>query len=1124
MLGVGAVTNERQALQQAIAALDVQRAILGDEVVEASLEALRARLAELEKTPGGEPARKEQHKQVTVLFADLSGFTALSENLDAEDVNDLINSLWQRLDSCILDQGGSIDKHIGDAVMALWGVGVAREDDPERAVRAALAMQAEAAQFKAPQPGALHIEMPSGHLAGIPADWQPALRVGIHTGMALLGQVGTTGEYTAMGDTVNTASRLEQIAPLDGVLISQQTYQQVRGLFEGERRTPVEVKGKRQALTTYRVLRAQARSFWTERRGVEGLQTGLVGRADHLQQLQDALRQVVQHGSLQRLLVLGEAGLGKSRLLQEFERSLLVLPEAPLILRARADEMYQGLPFGFIRDLFTLHYAIQESLSQAEAREKLERGLLADLGSQALEQAHFIGHMLGFDFSASPYLAAVLQEARDIRSRAFFYSSQWLQALSARGPVVFLLEDIHWADEASLDWLSFLTQHCAGQPALVIGAARPEIFQRRPAWETDTIKLALQPLSAADSQRLAQDILQRVERLPASLLEALIAQADGNPFYLEELVKMLIDAGVIQPGPQSWAFDAARLGALPVPSTLTGLLQARLDGLPEDAGRAIQAAAVVGPVFWDDALAYLDVGAGPPRSALRPALSQLSRRELIFPSPVSAFTASQEYHFKHALLRQVAYERVLKTARRAYHRRAAEWLVERSRDRANEFAALIAEHFERAGEAEQAAEWFARAGQAARAAYDLEAAIRHFQKSLELIGAAAGPEQRVPILEGLGGALRVQMHFIEAFDIFQRLLLEAQQAGNVGAQIRANMNLWMICWASNQIEHMLHFAEQAEKLARFHPQISPDERAWALWGKGNVLYRFGRQAEAIALAEESLAIASQAGIKARIADNYNLLALVYSARGALRRSQEYYETSMQIWRELNHRLFEASVLGNLGENLRMQGDFQAALDCYRQALELNRRVGILDTADITMMNVGAVLVNLGQYSAAIEQLELARNPRPALLPMYGEWYAIYSLACLGTGDTEQALRRAQEAVEQSGQQASPLDQGLAWRVLGEVASRLGQAVTSTQGPGAQAFSAAECFERSLGVYQQAGYPVFSAVTQWRWAMHEARRGHAARAAELEAQARQVFSDLDLPLWLHWMNVNLAVVT
>jgi predicted ATPase len=192
---------------------------------------------------------------------------------------------------------------------------------------------------------------------------------------------------------------------------------------------------------------------------------------------------------------------------------------------------------------------------------------------------------------------------------------------------------------------------------------------------------------------------------------------------------MLIDAGVIQPGPQSWAFDAARLGALPVPSTRTGLLQARLDGLPEDAGRTIQAAAVVGPVFWDDALAYLDVDTGPPRPALRPALSQLSRREMIFPNPVSAFTASQEYHFKHVLLRQVAYERVLKTARRAYHRRTAEWLVERSRDRANEFAALIAEHFERAGEAEQAAEWFARAGQAARAAYDMDAAILHFRRA-----------------------------------------------------------------------------------------------------------------------------------------------------------------------------------------------------------------------------------------------------------------------------------------------------------------------------------------------------------------------------------------------------------
>jgi tetratricopeptide (TPR) repeat protein len=210
------------------------------------------------------------------------------------------------------------------------------------------------------------------------------------------------------------------------------------------------------------------------------------------------------------------------------------------------------------------------------------------------------------------------------------------------------------------------------------------------------------------------------------------------------------------------------------------------------------------------------------------------------------------------------------------------------------------------------------------------------------------------------------------------------------------MNLWMICWGSNQIEHMLNFAEQAEGLARLHPQISPDERAWALWARqcAASFWTPGRSHRS-----GSRSLHRQAG-----QDQSIVIITIYWHWCTLQApaTPEYYEASIQIWRELNHRLFKASVLGNLGENLRTQGDFQAALNCYRQALELNRRVGILDTSDVTMMNVGAVLVNLGQYSAALEQLELARSPRPALLPMYGEWYAIYSLACLGVGETEQA--------------------------------------------------------------------------------------------------------------------------
>ena len=281
---------DRTQIEQAIAALETQRHILGDAVVDASLVALRQQLAALIA-----PARSvdQQRKQATILFADLSGFTALSERMDAEDVTELMNALWSRLDQVIVERGGYIDKHIGDAVMALWGVGTAREDYPEQATRAALGLHAAVAGFAQVRGIALQI------------------RVGINTGPVLFSPVGTTAEYTALGDAVNIASRLEHAAPLGGVLVSHDTYRHVRGLFDVEAQAPLTVKGKSEPLSVYLVQREKPRAFRQRTRWVEGIETRMVGREGELQHLRDAYADVVTEGSLRMVTVVGDAGLGK---------------------------------------------------------------------------------------------------------------------------------------------------------------------------------------------------------------------------------------------------------------------------------------------------------------------------------------------------------------------------------------------------------------------------------------------------------------------------------------------------------------------------------------------------------------------------------------------------------------------------------------------------------------------------------------------------------------------------------------------------------------------------------------------------------------------------------------------
>jgi class 3 adenylate cyclase len=272
--------NDIQQLEQAIAALEGQRGILGDAVVDAALAPMREKLAALQAQA---VPSEQQRKQVTVLFADVSGFTAMSETLDAEEVTEIMNALWARLDAAITAQGGQIDKHIGDAVMALWGVESAREDDPERAIRAALAMQAEIRNFVETQQLASR-----------------QMRIGLNTGPVLLGEVGTTHEFTAMGDAVNLASRLEHAAPVGGVLISHATYRQVRGVFDVQAQAPLAVKGKAAPVQTYVVLQAKPRAFRMGTRGVEGIETHMVGRDAELLTLQSAFADALDGIFLQR--------------------------------------------------------------------------------------------------------------------------------------------------------------------------------------------------------------------------------------------------------------------------------------------------------------------------------------------------------------------------------------------------------------------------------------------------------------------------------------------------------------------------------------------------------------------------------------------------------------------------------------------------------------------------------------------------------------------------------------------------------------------------------------------------------------------------------------------------------
>ncbi len=326
--------SELEQLEQTIAALEAQRAILGDDVVETALGPLREKLAALQAKQSPEA---QQRKLITVLFADVSGFTHMSEQLDHEEVSEIMNALWSRLDKTILDLGGFIDKHIGDAVMALFGAPTAQEDDPERAIRAALGMQTEIKNWKE--------TFSEANLTLHSLVQNIQMRIGINTGPVLLGMVGTTGEYTAIGDAVNLASRLEHAAPVGGVLISQDTYQHVRGIFEVTPLAPIQVKGKIEPIQVYVVNARRPSSFRITTRGVEGIETRMIGREVELEKMQAALQTVMVAGGIHLINIVAEAGTGKSRLLYEFIKWLEEQHFALSLFKGRATPEMMHAPY-----------------------------------------------------------------------------------------------------------------------------------------------------------------------------------------------------------------------------------------------------------------------------------------------------------------------------------------------------------------------------------------------------------------------------------------------------------------------------------------------------------------------------------------------------------------------------------------------------------------------------------------------------------------------------------------------------------------------------------------------------------------------------------------------------------
>lgn len=1081
--------ERRIQLQQAIAALESQRAILGEDVVETALAPLRSELAKIER-------RVRQRKQVTVLFADVSGFTALSETMDVEDLNEMMNGLWAQIDRLIIEYGGHIDKHMGDAIMALWGVGQAHEDDPERGVQAALAIQAAVQSFQESHPECPPVRM----------------RVGVHTGLALLDEVGVTNEYTAMGDAINIASYLEHIAPVGGVLISHDTYRHVRGLFVVQPLEPVQAKGRKEPVPVYLVSKAKPPAFRNPSRGIEGVETPLIGREAELERLQKMFFDTLETGTLHVANIVGEAGIGKSRLLSDFRNWLDLQPVAVRILLGRARAETQNVPYALFRNLLAFRFDIHESEDPATMRRKLEEGIVRFMGEEDRIAAHFIGHLIGLDFSDSPHLRGILEEPRQIRDRAFHYISRFFSSIARNGPVAIYLEDVHWADDDSLDLIEHLVRTCPDQPILVLALCRPTLKDRRPAWMRSTERhacLHLDRLGYAESCQLIAEILRPAEEIPLNLIRTLADVAEGIPFYIEELIKVLIEDGVICTEADRWCISTERLEQVPIPTTLTAVIQARLDSLPATERSLLQRASVLGRSFWDKALQALSGPDITPTAVYR-SLKDLRERDLIVEAEVSCLAGVKEYMFRHALLQQAVYETLLKTERRALHAQAAAWLTQQVQNhpdvrQAPSLSGMIARHYEQADMVDEAARWYGRAGQQAHGMYAPQTAIEYLQKAIDF----AEQGNVVPLAEQIGwhqllsDVLFNQAQYDQAIATLQKMHQKAVILADGQAQARAYSELAWIYDLKGDHHLSLELACKAEALATGLDRARAiQRRGWAYFRLGEVerALQTGQEALQLCDGEETTAQREQAGC-------LRLLAAAYMTAGRYDLAQEHGEAALRIYQRLDDRLGVVIMLNNLGEIARLRGDYSSACDHYQASLDTCRAIGHAAGEAILNSNLGAARIGMGDYRGAeinlIHAIEVAGDAHFTL----AETYAFLTEAYVRQGKFIEAEEAVRKAIRLAQAQNAPLMLGQAWRALailwGEHPSR---ARNIAAGLGLQVQTADECFARSHAVFRQANMAGEQARTLVQWACYSQQTGDCRKANAMRRVARKLFQE------------------
>jgi class 3 adenylate cyclase/tetratricopeptide (TPR) repeat protein len=1048
-------------------------------------------------------ALEGERRQVTVLFADIAGFTTLAERLDPEDVHRIVDRCFELITAEVHRFEGTVNQYTGDGVMALFGAPIAHEDSPRRAAHAALAVQRTLRDYdrELQAQRGLHLQM----------------RIGLNTGPVVVGKIGDDlrMDYTAVGDTTNLAARLQQNARPGSVVVSAATQAAIAGFFETLDLGELAMKG-RAPVHAFEVLRARARRSRLDAAVERGL-TPLVGRGREVEALLERFAQV-KRGHGQVVSLAGDAGIGKSRLLLEFRRAVMGTDERATWLEGQCVSFGQSIPFLPLIDQLRLNFHIEEFDGEPEIIAKVEHGMrrMGEL------EAHipYVRYLLSVD----PGDRAILDMEASARRQKCFEA---LRALSLRGarlrPLVLVFEDLHWIDAGTEEYLASMTDAVASVPLMVILTYRVGYAPPVPARSFHTT-LTLHALSEADAVAMAGHVLG-AEDLPPALRRALLEKAEGVPLFIEEVTKTLLDLGVLRRDGGVYRIVEG-LGPLNVPDTIQGIIMARLDRLGEDGKRTVQIASVIGRQFLGRLLERVAGG----RERLTGLLEELKELEIIYELGLAP---EPSYIFKHALIQDVAYQSLLKERRRELHRAVGRAIEEIYADRLAEHAEELAHHFENGDDWQKAFTYLVRSGDRAKAAYANQAALDFYARALE-VGARVtpplAPTRIVEVHHRRGEALRLLARYADSIAAFELMRDVARSSGDRVREGEALVEIsysQFLTFNNAGIGRCRSFAQEALAIGRETGDQHVVARSLCYLGLAS--QADGDPAEGDRLFEESLGIARAAGFADTVAVNLTWLGAHANWRGEFARAIDTSREAAAAAREISDGLSDmiagaflclsqiglghyvealatideglakardrnnSFIMGRLTNSLgwlyQEVGDFRRATEYNREAAEIGRGAKNANVEVSSLINLSLDELYLGDPRRALALMEETRERVEKFAFGAHRWRwslhlsAYLSEALIASGDPARALEHADKALRQARSTGSMKYEAKALALRGQILLE-----------GGRRDDAREDLAGALAVARGIGYPTLTWQAAYLLARTEAAAGRMDQAA------------------------------